>query len=74
MSYVPVRPVISNWSYIKDSGDFLKKLKHLGQIPDGTLLVTADVVCLSPSMLNKAGLETLRTRLNERETRYLLRI
>ena len=32
-----------SWSYIKESGDFLKKVKYLGQIPDGAILVTADV-------------------------------
>ena len=57
-----------SWSYIKDSGDFLKKVKYLGQIPDGAILVTADVVGLYPSIPHKAGLETLRRGLNERET------
>ena len=56
------------WSYIKDSRDFLKKVKHLEQIPDGAILVTADVVGLYPSIPHKAGLETLRRRLNERGT------
>ena len=32
-----------SWSYIKEFGDFLKKVKYLGQIPDGAILVTADV-------------------------------
>ena len=58
-------------SYIKDSGDFLKKVKHLGQLPDGAILVTADVVGLYPSIPHKAGLQTLRRRLNERETSEL---
>ena len=31
------------WSYIKDSGDFLKKIKRIGKIPEGALLVTEDV-------------------------------
>ena len=31
------------WSYVKDTGDFLKKIKCLGKTPDGTILVTADV-------------------------------
>ena len=57
-----------SWSYIKDSGDFLKKVKHLGQIPDGAILVTADVVGFYPSIPHKVGLETLSRRLNERET------
>ena len=53
---------------IKDCGDFLKKVKHLGPIPDGAILVTADVVGLYPSIPHKAGLEALRRRLNKRET------
>ena len=28
MNYVPVRPVISSWPYIKNSGDILKRVKH----------------------------------------------
>ena len=57
-----------SWSYIKNSGDFSRKVKRLGQIPDGTILVTADVVGLYPSILHKAGLETLMRRLNECQT------
>ena len=37
-------------------------------MPDGAILVTADVVGLYPSIPHNAGLETLRRRLNERET------
>ena len=33
-------------SYIKDTGDFLEKLKRVGEIPKGAILVTADVVGL----------------------------
>ena len=46
----------------------MKKVKHLGQIPDEAILVTADVGGLYPSIPHKAGIETLRRRLNERET------
>ena len=53
---------------IKDCGDFLKKVKHLGPIPDEAILVKADVVGLYPSIPHKAGLEALRRRLNKRET------
>ena len=49
----------------------MKKVKHLGQIPDGAIHVTADVVGLYPSIPHKVGLETLRGRLNERETSEL---
>ena len=46
----------------------MKKVKHLGKIPDGAILVAVDVVGLYPSIPHKAGLETLRRKLNERET------
>ena len=46
----------------------MEKVKHLGQIPDGAILVTADAVGLYPSIPHKTGLKTLRRRLNERET------
>ena len=38
-------------SHIKDTGDFLEKLRAIGEIARGTNLVTADVVglYLSPS-------------------------
>ena len=33
-------------SYIKDSGDFINKIKELQSIPNGAILVTSDVVGL----------------------------
>ena len=47
-------------SYIKDRADFLDKLKDLGEIPEGAILVTADVVGLYPSIPHTEGLEVLR--------------
>ena len=47
-------------SYIKDTGDFLEKLKRVEGIPKGEILVTADVVGLYPSILHDGGLEILR--------------
>ena len=43
-------------SYIKDRADFLDKLKDLGEIPEGAILVTADVVGLYPSIPHTEGL------------------
>ena len=40
----------NGWSYIIDSNDFIKKIKHLKKILDNSLLVTADVVGLYPSI------------------------
>ena len=33
-----------SWSYIKDSGDFRRNIKNVTEIPEGAILVTADVV------------------------------
>lgn len=46
----------SGESYIKDSGDFIEKLKNLKSIPPNAILVTADVVGLYPSIPHNAGL------------------
>ena len=48
-----------SWSYIKDSGDFIKKLKNIDHIPQGAIIVTADVVGLYPSIPHDDGLEAL---------------
>ena len=37
------------WSYLKNSGDFIKKLKDTDHIPQDAIMVTA-VVCLKPSI------------------------
>ena len=57
-----------SWSYIKDSGDFLKKIENIGKIPEGAILVTADVIGLYPSILHAAGLEAFPKRRNERDS------
>ena len=45
-----------SWSYIKDSADFINKIGRIGDIPKNTILVTADVVGLYPSIPHKVGL------------------
>ena len=37
-------------SYMKNSDDFIMKIKHLKNIPDNAILMTADVVGLYPSI------------------------
>ena len=45
-----LQPIMkSDTSYIKDTNDFLTKLKNLKKVPDNAILVTADVVGLYPS-------------------------
>ena len=46
-------------SYIKDTSDFLEKLKNLGNIPSNAILVTVDVVGLYPSIPHDAGLQAV---------------
>ena len=47
-----------NWSYIKDSEDFINK-------------VTADVVGLYPSIPHKAGLKAIKNALEKRRQKHI---
>ena len=47
-------------SYIKNSSDFINKLKNTDHIPQDDIMVTADAVGLYPSIPHDAGLEALR--------------
>ena len=47
-------------SYIKDTGDFLEKLRATGEIPKGAILVIADVVGLYSSVPHDEYLKVLR--------------
>ena len=49
-------------SYIKDTGGFLEKLRAIGEIPKGVILVIADVVGFYPSSPDDEGLEVLRNK------------
>ena len=52
-----LKPVMqSGRSYIKDIGDFFKKIKNLGSLPENAILVTVDVVGFYPSIPHEAGL------------------
>ena len=66
-----LKEVMQNgWSCIKDSNDFIKKIKHLKNIPDNALLVTSDVVGLYPSIPHEAGLKALKEVLDRSEEIY----
>ena len=63
-----LKPIMQkSWSYIKDSGDFIRKIKNLTDIPEGAILVTVDVVSLYPSIPHQTGLKALKKALDERE-------
>ena len=56
-----LKPVmLESWLYIKDSGNTLMNLKHLGQITDGAILVTADVVDLYPNIPPQGCLRNIK--------------
>ena len=61
----------NGWSYIKVSNNFVKKIKHLKNIPDNAILVTADVVGLYPGIPYKAGLRALKEVLDRREEKKI---
>ena len=47
-------------SFIKDSKLLLRKIKSLGQLPEGAILCTIDVVGLYPNIPHEEGLASLR--------------
>jgi hypothetical protein len=55
-------------SYLKDTTDFLRLLSSIGNVEPGTLLVTADVASLYPSIPHDDGLRALETALDTRES------
>ena len=60
-----LKPIMQEgWSYIKDTEDFLKKIQNMGKITQDSILVTANVVGLYPSIPHNAGLKTLKDALD----------
>ena len=53
-------------SYIKDTNHFLRKIKELGQLPEGTILCTIDVVGIYPNIPHDEGLAFLKDVLDNR--------
>ena len=67
-----LKPVMqSSWSYIRDSGDFLRKIKQIGNLPENSILVTTDVVGLYPSIPHELGLKALEEALEKRESKQI---
>ena len=54
-------------SYIKDTNDFLNKLRSLPKLPSDIILCTVDVVGLYPNIPHEEGLSALRKRLDNRK-------
>ena len=58
-------------SYVKDTNEFLKKLRSLPKLPDDIILCTMDVVGLYPNIPHEEGLSALRKRLETRKEKYV---
>ena len=54
-------------SFIKDKNHFLRKIKNLGQLPEGAILCTIDVVAFYPKISHEESLALLRKFLDVRE-------
>ena len=59
------------WSYIKDCGEFIKKISNLYSIPENAILVTTDAVGLYPSTSHEVGLKALRGTLDKRDEKTI---
>ena len=60
--------MLSIWLYIKDSWDFLRKIKQLENFLENSILVTVDVVGLYPSIPHELDLEALEEAQEKRES------
>ena len=58
-------------SYIKDTNEFLKKLRSLPKLPDDIIFCTMDAVGLYPNIPHEEGLSALRKRLETRKEKYV---
>ena len=54
-----------------DGNNFIKKIKHLKNIPDNAILVTVDAAGLYPNIPYKAGLRALKEVLDRREEKKI---
>ena len=55
----------NSWSYIKDSGYFIEKIKKVSDIQDDFVLVMADIVGLDSSIPHELGLKALEETLEK---------
>ena len=67
-----IQPIMrKDLSYIKDSGDFISKIKRIGSVPEIAIIVTADVVGLYRSIPHDVGLKALKQALVKREQKKI---
>ena len=61
----------SSKSYIKDSDDFIRKIKDTQYIPCNAILLTLDVIELYPSIPHDSGLKALKNTLDKRKNQTI---
>ena len=62
-----LKPIMqASSTYLRDSSDFLQKIRALGPLPEEAILVTADVVGLYPNIPHTEGLVALSEALDKR--------
>ena len=67
-----LKPVMqSSKSYIKDSDDFIRKIKDTQYIPCNAILLTLDVIELYPSIPHDSGLKALKNTLDKRKNQTI---
>ena len=70
--FLHTQPIIQKgWSYVKDSGGSIRKIRNLTDIPESAILVTPDVVDLYPSIPHQGRLEALEKTLDETENMFI---
>ena len=70
--HTQLKPITQKgWSYVKDSGGSIRKIRNLTDIPESAILVTPDVVGLYPSIPHQGGLEALKKTLDETENMFI---
>ena len=58
-------------SYIRDSQNFLQKIKTIKSVPENATLITADVVGLYPNILHQGGLKALKEALKKKDIKKI---
>ena len=66
-------------SYVRDTQHFIKRLKAIGPLPEGSLLVTLDVASLYTNIPNHEGMQAVADQLRKDRTKdpitpYLLKL
>ena len=67
--YYNIIPTIPH--ILEDTRDFLCRIEQLQNIPEGTLLVSFDVVGLYPHIIHEEGLQIMKKYLDKREDQSL---